>query len=156
MKREKKDTNINEKHMNNTSDIKNSNEHNNMDAILKTFTHISKRLEVLSSLKGGYKIWLAVDSNTGIKTFEIDNTYFQPITRYLYGQCRQDIINTLVDDTNYIQVNFNKLPSGIQNILKIKIVASLPGLRNMKQTYIGNITYENTLNMIIEKLETYL
>ena len=153
-KQKQKTINISNSHVINNmleSDIDNMLKNQDLYDISKTT--ITK---VLNNLKGGYKIWLEQDPTTGIKIFHIDNTYFQSITRYLYGQCRQDIINTIVDDTNYIQLNFNKLDIDAQNTLKIKIGSAIPGLHIMKHTYIGNILHENTLKTIIKKLESYI
>jgi hypothetical protein len=127
----------------------------NMTDILRTFTNINSRLEVLAKLEGGYKIWVDVDPITGNKIFSIDNSYVPSLTRYLYSQSREKVINTIIDDTNYIQTNFSELNEHTKTVLKYNINAALQGIGNMKQTYSSNSDYTEKLKLVMETLKKY-
>ncbi len=126
--------------------------------ISKTFNQISKRLNVLKGLEGGYKIWLTVkqdENGDTIKIFEIDNTYVPSVRRWLGGQNREDIINTIIDDTNFIQKNFSRLNESAKEKMRVIINAAIPGITNMKQTYTGNAVHEKSLGDVIDILRLY-
>ena len=125
---------------------------------LREFTNIKDRFVVLSQLEAGCKIWITVDPVTSNKIFQVDNnTIKSPFTRWWDGgQSRENTINILVDDTNYIQKNFKYLPKSHITALSIVINNAIPGIENLKQIYSGNKQHEDTLNEIIMTLRRYI
>lgn len=124
-------------------------------AIVANFTNIFARFKVISSLQGGYKIWITTDQVTLVKTFSIDNSYVPPLTRWYYSQNREEIINTIIDDTNYIHSHYNKLNTKAKETLKNVINSALIGLKNMKETYKAVKLHEESLQNVIETLTKY-
>jgi hypothetical protein len=126
--------------------------------ILGKLTNIKDRFVVLSNLKEGYKIWITIDPVTENPSFEIDESYFPAIARRWNGaQSRENTINIIVNDTNYISKNLKKLPEHDQNRKKMSLVisAAIPGIINLKKTYAREETHEKTLSTVIEALKKY-
>lgn len=124
-------------------------------AIVATFTNIFARFKVISTLQGGYKIWITVDPDTKVKVFSIDNSYVPSVSRWMYSQNREDIINTVIDDANYIHTHYAKLNGKAKDTLKTVISSALPGFKNMKETYKSVITHEKALQDVIDTLTKY-
>jgi hypothetical protein len=128
--------------------------------ITAQFVQLGSRFKVLSNLQGGYKLWITTDPDTKIKIFSIDNSYLPSVSRWLYSQNRDEIVNTIVEDINFINKNYKALkPEGCGK-LAIFIRRAMPGLRNMKETYKGDPKQEekitngiSTLNTILGELE---
>jgi hypothetical protein len=123
--------------------------------IVANFTNIFARFKVISSLQGGYKIWITSNPVTHVKTFSIDNSYVPPLTRWYHAQNREEIINTIIDDTNYIHSHYNKLNQKAKETLKNVINSALIGLKNMKETYNAVKLHEESLQNVIETLTGY-
>lgn len=123
--------------------------------IVANFTNIFARFKVISSLQGGYKIWITTDPATQVKIFSIDNSYVPPLTRWYYSQNREEIINTIIDDTNYIHSHYNKLNAKARDTLKNVINSALIGLKNMKETYKAVKLHEESLQNVIDTLTRY-
>ena len=74
------------------------------------FSHIRDRFIVLTKLDAGQKIWITTDPKTNVIKFEVDNnSLFASIYRKWGEQSRETAINAIIDDTNFIQVNFKYL-----------------------------------------------
>jgi hypothetical protein len=123
--------------------------------IVTNFTNIFARFKVISSLQGGYKIWITTDPVTQVKIFSIDNSYIAPLSRWYYSQNREEIINTIIDDTNYIHSHYNKLNQKAKDTLKNVINSALIGLKNMKETYNAVEIHEKSLQNVIDTLTSY-
>ena len=125
----------------------------------------------MKELTPGYKLWLTVEpavvavpktaTSPGVigkpetKRFEIHNGYAQPLTRWWYSQGREDIINTVIDDTNYIVSNYSKLSDKGRTMLSQNIHDAVSGIQNMKQTYSANVEHKDKLDMVIKTLTDY-
>ncbi|VBB18674.1 hypothetical protein YASMINEVIRUS_1205 [Yasminevirus sp. GU-2018] len=129
-------------------------------AIVDEINAIVKRFHVLKDLQGGQKIWIevvpATDSTPETKVFKIDTSYVPSFSRWWWGQGREQIINTIIDDTNFIYDNFPKIKSqDSKNIVCRAAEVALTGIRNMRQTYSSNEDHFTKLGKVIEVLETY-
>src|SRR5690606_17413469 len=98
---------------------------------------IIRRFKVLSKLQAGSKIWTDFeDENKDNKIFRIDNSYIPSFSRWVYGQSREDVIETLIEDTMFIQTNFPRLKQGLkagQETLCRHITEAMVGIQNIKQ-----------------------
>ena len=124
--------------------------------IVANFTNIFARLKVIGTLQGGYKIHINIDPITNVKTFSIDNSYIPSLSRWYFSQNREDIINTIIDDTNYIQSHYNKLNIKARDTLKNVINSALIGIKNMKETYKAVKLHEESLQIVIDTLSKYV
>lgn len=127
--------------------------------ICDSFNAIIKRFKVLSELQAGYKLWLTIEPATAdkqeVKKFEIDNTYVQPITRWWNSQSREPIINTIIDDANYIVENYPKLNDKGQIAVSNAILGALQGLNVVKHTYSQKSEHREALGKVVETLTVY-
>ena len=121
--------------------------------ITKDFSEIAKRLDVIHNLTPGYKLWMNVDKDTEVVTFEIDNSLIPSISRYYNGQNRRDIVNRIVDDSNFITKNINKLTPQGRDSIKKKIELSINGLKNIKDTYIDEEEVTDRLSCVISRYQ---
>jgi hypothetical protein len=129
-----------------------------MKQILEKFINIKDRFVVLSNLKEGYKIWITIDPVTENPSFEIDDSYFPALARRWNGsQSRENTINIIVNDTNYIAKNLKKLPENDQNRKKMSLVISavIPGIINLSKTYAREKTHADALISVIGVLKKY-
>ncbi|AYV77584.1 MAG: hypothetical protein Dasosvirus9_8 [Dasosvirus sp.] len=147
----------NKKYINNIQEVSDM-EEKNMDrvakqnnyTIIKNFKHIISRFKVLSELKGGYKIWMDNDKQNDTVVFKIDDCYVPFLSRYLWSQNREKIINVVIEDTNYILQNLNSLDKKRKDTVIFTVGAALNGIRNMKQTYTN---HQQSLDKVITSLE---
>ena len=124
--------------------------------IVQQFIHISARFKILSKLQGGYKLWVTTDPDTGTKIFSIDNSYIPSVSRWLYSQNRDEIINTIIEDIDYINHNHMSMKTEGRNKLATLIEKAMPGLKNMKETYKGDEKHEERINYGINILNTIM
>ena len=121
--------------------------------IQNQFSHIRERLIVLTKLEAGQKIWMSTDPKTNVIKFEIDNnSIFAPIYRKWGEQSRENTINAIIDDTNFIQVNFKYLQGQAIRDMTNLINGSIQGIKNLKFMYSGNNIHDDAFNNIISVL----
>jgi hypothetical protein len=121
--------------------------------IQNQFSHIRERLIVLTKLEAGQKIWMSTDPKTNVIKFEIDNnSIFAPIYRKWGEQSRENTINAIIDDTNFIQVNFKYLQGQAIRDMTNLINGSIQGIKNLKFMYSGNNIHDEAFNNIISVL----
>jgi hypothetical protein len=126
-------------------------------------------LDTISRIQDGYKLYMNKDN-----TINIEEPYmFQGLWRYCYNISRKDAINVLTKLFNDIEIYFNALYvknlgqkqtlsviqskkimendlSAFVNIIS-KLENAIPGLENLKKTYLTDVDTCNELNRIIEK-----
>lgn len=122
----------------------------------KKIKHIMNRLTTLHGLNGGYKLWLSIDPETNEKRFDIDNSYFPSISRYLGSQNRESIVSTIDEDVDFLFKHYkcfnceNKTKKCVfLRSFSDCISKALDGIGNMRQTY---STHANQITLIIDKL----
>ena len=121
--------------------------------IQNQFSHIRERLIVLTKLEAGQKIWMSTDPKTNVIKFDIDNnSIFASIYRKWGEQSRENTINAIIDDTNFIQVNFKYLQGQAIRDMTNLINGSIQGIKNLKFMYSGNNLHEDAFNNIISVL----
>jgi hypothetical protein len=123
-------------------------------AVARQFNQIRRRLDVLACLEPGYKIWQSVDPATGEKTFTIDNSLVPSLSRWWYGQSRDEIVGTIEDDINYIDQHFSKLNGKAKKTIKANIHRAYKGIDTMRCTYMGS-AHESRLDEIIRQITPY-
>jgi hypothetical protein len=131
---------------------------NKKQEILNEIIKIMERLRIISTLEGGYKLWITIDDK-GDKILSIDNSYFVPqfISRYMYSQNRNDIVNMIIDDTNYINEHYSNLGTDkIRKALSTRISNAIKGLKIVKETYKNTPVYAEKLDSVIGQLEKYV
>jgi len=126
----------------------------NRVAVARQFNLIRRRLEVLACLEPGYKIWQTTDPVTGEKTFSIDNSLVPSLSRWWYGQSRDDIVGTIENDINYIDQHFPKLNDKAKRTIKSNIHRAYKGIDTMRCTYMGSV-HESRLDTIIGQIIPY-
>jgi hypothetical protein len=132
---------------NGTSDV------TRIQKIIKDFVKIKTRFSVLGQLQVGYKLWIKYDDE-GSPEFEIDNSYIPSLSRWIYSQGRNEIINIITEDIKYINdYRIALTPEGRVKLL-IQIEGVFPGLKNMRETYKGDQKQEEKLAECIDILES--
>jgi len=117
------------------------------------FINILQRIATIATINPGEKLWLDIDLKTNEKKFSIDKSYFPSIIRMIYDQNHVDILNTIIDDIQYIRNNIYKFKDNEKEILKKKIPLIILGLENMKITYINKKECVIKLDEIINLLK---
>ena len=132
---------------------------NQAKIIAAGFSAILKRFHVLKDLQGGQKIWIitnpATESAPETKVFTIDGSYIPSVSRWWWAQNREAVINTIIDDTNYIQKNFDKVKGKAKPTVCAAARFAIIGIRNMRQTYGSNTDHVDKLGKIIDVLQEY-
>ncbi len=128
----------------------------NAQTVTNKFNQIIGRLKVLSKLQAGSKIWVETDPVDNIKVFKIDNCYIPSVARWVYGQSREDVIGTLIEDTMFIQENYSRLKNGLgsaQELVCQRITEAMVGIQNIRQMY--SDTHGSKMDDIVGVLSNY-
>ena len=127
---------------------------NSIEIINFTLEEIFVNLRLLSKIEDGDKLY-----QTG-NYINIDNSFLQSITRKYYGLDRKKIIVfiNLVINKSFVFID-NIIKSNNTNLLfrlKSDLKNSIPGLRNVKNTYGNDKLVQAEIDIIIDNIETKL
>ena len=127
---------------------------NTIEIINFTLEEIFVNLRLLSKIEDGDKLY-----QTG-NYINIDNSFLQSITRKYYGLDRKKIIVfiNLVINKSFVFID-NIIKSNNTNLLfrlKSDLKNSIPGLRNVKNTYGNDKLVQAEIDIIIDNIETKL
>ncbi len=102
---------------------------------------VTKNLSEISKLCEYQKLWLNGD------ILEIDNSWMQPITRWTYGQSKENIVPIVIETVKCALIyESSENQKEITNLL----ISSVTGLKNLKVTYPSK---KDQLDMLVEKIE---
>lgn len=90
-----------------------------------------------------------------------DNSYLNPIKRFISGNNRQKTLNDIIIIINqtieYIQLIDNKKEfSDIKTLLLNELEKSMFGLTNLKETYINDSIIVSNIDIIIQKISNFI